>query len=675
MPPYWNYRYKRWRQRRNWFRRRRFRKNFYRRHRRRYRVREQRRPLPLIQWQPPFIRKCYIKGKDCLIYFNPERLSHNSTMYEQSITPANWPGGGGFAVSQYTLDALYSLHQKCLNWWTGSNVDLPLCRYKGCKLKFYQCDNTDYIVKIQTELPSNSNKLTYPSCQPSMMMMSKKTLIIPSKKNKKIRKAYKSIFIKPPPQLENKWYFQIDMYKTALLTIHTAAISLDNYFQKPYNNSNTIQFPVLNTNLIQNRNMGIDTIVSWPYKVIGTVSYYFYYYDGAQIPNNIQDTPIKDLIPLANPRKYTSGKSFNHHNTGIPTDIKDYFENYHLYWGNPFFKDHLLPENSHNWYYSTVSPETVRNSALVSADKGQTLKWSQVTGPHSNVLTPLEEPIFFPIQYNPLRDTGEDTLCYILQNKSGHGWDPPTNDKLILSGFPMWLIIFGFTDFQTKLKLYTNIDENCILVIKTKYTQRPQAFPIVPISQDFIDGKSPYNTEVIPQDFNKWYPQIQYQERSINIIASSGPGTPFLPDTVSENIQMFYSFKWLWGGSPPKTVNIDNPSHQISYPIPNNEHETTSLQNPGTAPESLLYSFDLRHGLFTPSAISRISKDFTTETALTSITDETIKRKLQTTLQELQTTQEKEQEEKTKVLQLINQLQHQQQCLREQLVQLLTNPQ
>nr|UGV38677.1 MAG: ORF1 [TTV-like mini virus] len=673
MPYYWNYRYNPWRRRRRWFHRRRPRKTFRRRYRRRYRVREQRRPLPLMQWQPPFIRKCYIKGKDCIVYFNPQRLTHNSTMYEESIVPSNWPGGGGFAVSQFTLDSLYSLHQKCLNWWTGSNVDLPLCRYKGCWLKFYQCDHTDYIVKIQTELPSNSNKLTYPSCQPSMMMMAKKTLIIPSKDNKKMKKPYKKIFVKPPPQLENKWYFQVDMFKTPLFTLHTAAISLKNYFQKPFENSHTTTFRVLNTNLIQNRNMGIETIISWPYKVIGTVSYYFYYFDGAQVPQDIQTILVKDLIPLTNPRLNVPGKSFNTHNDGIPSDIKQYFLNYHLYWGNPFYHEHNHPENAHLWFYSTVSPETIKNSASASTDASK-MQWKQVTGPHSNVLTQLEEPIFFPVQYNPLRDTGEDTMCYLLQNKSGHGWDPPTNDKLILSGFPMWLILYGFTDFQIKLKLYTNIDTNCILVIKSKFTQRPTSFPLVPISDDFIQGKSPYNTTQLPEDFRKWYPQIQYQERAINTIAATGPGTPYLNDTLSENINMYYSFKWLWGGSPPKTINIDNPSHQISYPIPSNEHETTSLQNPGTAPESLLYSFDLRHGIFTPTAISRISKDFTTETSFTSITDEPTKRKLQQTLQELQTTQEKEQEEKTKVLQLINQLQHQQQCLREQLIQLITNP-
>ncbi len=74
-------------------------------------------------------------------------------MYEESIVPNHWPGGGSFSVTKYTLNALFSLHEKCRNWWTGSNIDLPLCRYKGCSLKFYQCKWTDYVVK-------NTNRIT-----------------------------------------------------------------------------------------------------------------------------------------------------------------------------------------------------------------------------------------------------------------------------------------------------------------------------------------------------------------------------------------------------------------------------------------------------------------------------------------------------------------------------------
>ncbi len=106
-------------------------------------------------------------------------------MYEKSIVPYHWPGGGSFSVSQYTLDVLYDMHKTCRNWWTGSNTDLPLCRYKGCTLKFYQCLKLDYMVKIINELPANSNKLTYPSTHPQIQLMSQNNHIVASKENRK----------------------------------------------------------------------------------------------------------------------------------------------------------------------------------------------------------------------------------------------------------------------------------------------------------------------------------------------------------------------------------------------------------------------------------------------------------------------------------------------------------
>lgn len=604
-------------------------------------------------------------GKTCLVYFSPERLSHNSVMYEESITPDHWPGGGGFSVTQLSLNALYDMHLKCLNWWTNSNVDLPLCRYSGVYLKFYQCDTLDYAVKIQTQLPSSSNKLTYPSTQSSMMLMSKGKLIIPSKQNEKRRKPYKKVFISPPPQLQNKWYFQVDMYKTPLLTIHTSAVSLDNYFIKPDKKNHNITFYSLNTELIQNRQIGINTNTSWHYKKIGNVLYYFYFYDGPQIPNKLDDIQLQHLIALANPRDYNPGMSFAVAKLQEQIDLNKYKENYSKYWGNPFHEEHQ--QQLEHWFISTVSPETLKASFT-----NENSKWSDIqNGTVARVLTQLEQPIYIPYQYNPNKDTGQDTMVYLLSNQQGDGWDPPTKPELILTGFPLWLIFWGFVDFQIKLGIVQSIYTKYIVVCKTKFTQRPQAFPIVPINESFTKGKSPYENSALVADYNKWYPQVQYQTMEINKIVSCGPGTPYLPNQKSENIQMYYKFVWRWGGSPPKTVNIDNPSHQIVYPIPNSEHETTSLQNPAQTPESLLYSFDYRHGNITTTAIDRISKDWSTTNFFASITEPERRNQLQTAFQELQTSEEKEHKTQEEIFQQLQQLRHQQQYLRQRIIYLM----
>ncbi len=153
MPWYRNYYKRRWRRPR--FRRWRFGKIIRRRYRYpRTRVRKYKKlkRLTLKTWQPHQIRKCYIKGLYCLVYINSKRLSWNSVMYEDSTVPEFLPGGGGFAVMKFTLFNLYDMHEKCENWWTNSNDNLPLCRYLGCRLKMYQSEFVDYVLNY-----SNSN--------------------------------------------------------------------------------------------------------------------------------------------------------------------------------------------------------------------------------------------------------------------------------------------------------------------------------------------------------------------------------------------------------------------------------------------------------------------------------------------------------------------------------------
>nr|UGV39134.1 MAG: ORF1 [TTV-like mini virus] len=668
MPAYW----RRWypyyqRRRRRRFRAWRARRTVQRRRTRRYRVRLNRKPLKLLQWQPPFIKKCYIKGKMCLLMFSPYRLPFNSTMYELSTVPEHWPNGGGFSVTQLSLNCLFDMHNRCRNWWTGSNLDLPLCRYSGTYIKLYQCQNTDYIVKIQTQLPSNSNKLTYPSTQPSMMMMAEGKIIVPSIKNKKKRKPYIKVFVPPPPQLQNKWYFQTDMYKTSLMTIHCSACSLQNYFLKPNTLSDNITFTSLNTFLIQNRQMGIDDKQPWWNKYLGTLKSYLYYYDGNSDITNPQKLLVKDFIPLTQTLINRPGKSYNqhsfNHNETMP-DFSSYKNNYSNYWGNPFYHEHL--KNPELYFYSTVSPDAIKADEKFQ----ENAKWEQLSQ-NNRTITQLSEPLFWKLQYNPNKDTGQDTQVYLMSNKSGDGWDPPTKSELILDGFPMWLILWGYSDFQTKLKIVTNIETNYMITIKSNFTQKPMATPIVPIDEQFLEGKSPYHDECLPADLIKWYPQQQFQTRVINKIVSCGPGTPYLEGELCENINIFYSSVWRWGGSPPKHIDIENPAHQIVYPIPSNIDAPPSLQSPTQAPENILYSFDHRHGIFTKSAIERITKDWSTPTIVTSITDKDLRQQLRETFQELKTTEEKEHQTEEEILLQLHNLKHQQQCLRQRIMCLL----
>nr|UGV34220.1 MAG: ORF1 [TTV-like mini virus]UGV34627.1 MAG: ORF1 [TTV-like mini virus]UGV34862.1 MAG: ORF1 [TTV-like mini virus]UGV37638.1 MAG: ORF1 [TTV-like mini virus]UGV39558.1 MAG: ORF1 [TTV-like mini virus] len=672
MPPYWRKNYYYYNRRRKWrFRRRRFRKPFRPRYRRYTRVRKQKlSKITIREFQPPSIKKCKIKGQMCLVWYNNERIGHNSVMYENSITPEHWPGGGGFSIVKMSLETLYDLHTKCRNWWTTSNAELPLCRYLGTKIRMYQCDQLDYVVKIQNTLPARSNKLSYPSCHPNYMLMSRNKIVIPSRKNERRRKPYKTHFIKPPSQLNTHWYFQVDMYKTPLFVLHTSACNLQDYFIKPTENNNTVTFQVLNTQLIQNRQMKQTSNLSWHYKTVGTVNFYMYRYDGNKHPNETQNFQLGDLCPLTQLKTSGPGHSFHDRtNWNPPSTFTEYLNKFSVYWGNPF-NPHNLQEIE-QYYITQVSPESLRNQ-INDKSLNATSTWQQLGWEHAYALTQLNEQLFFNLQYNPLKDTGHESMVYLLPNTSGHGWDPPGDDDIILSGFPTWTSLYGYIDFQKKLEKLKSIDTEYILVFKSNYTQKPFNLPIVPISTSFTLGTSPYENEILPQDNIQWYPQVQFQEQEINKIIKKGPATPNIEPQLSENIKIYYTSYWKWGGNPPKTVDIENPSLQEQYPIPHNESATNSLQNPAQAPETVLYSFDYRHGNLTKTALQRITDDYSTQKFIDSFTDPATKLELKKQLQALKESEDKEEKESQKIQLQLSQLRHEQHSIRKQIISLMT---
>ncbi len=86
------------------------------------------------------------------------------------------------------------------------------------------------------------------------MLMGKKSLIIPSTETKKLRHGKRKIFVPPPAQISNQWYFQKDLCNTKLLMIAATACDLKNYYIGPNWESNNITFYSLNTYQFKNHN-------------------------------------------------------------------------------------------------------------------------------------------------------------------------------------------------------------------------------------------------------------------------------------------------------------------------------------------------------------------------------------------------------------------------------------
>lgn len=591
-------------------------------------------------------------------------------MYEASTVPALLPGGGGFSVMQFNLGNLYSMHKLCQNWWTASNEHLPLCKYLGCTLTLYRSETIDYIMAYQRDPPFNSNKLTYPSCQPSMLLMRRNKLIVRSKLNKPNSKPYKKIFIKPPTQFQTKWYFQKDLINQTLLVLHAAPTTLDHYYIATSAENTNVSIVHLNTKSIQNRDFGSNKYKTddWPFKNEGTQVYYFYRYNGNENHNNTQNFKIIQITPLTEIRQHREGMSPEEakqtHNINNYTDYKNKIQTLR---GNIFHKENF--NHMDQIFYTTVSPTVMFNNLTEQKTIGQLEE-------HSRVFTKYQDNIFTQTRYNPTTDTGESTRMFLLSNnKPAIKWDPPPEQQYNLDGFPLWLNIFGFVDFQKRLQTLIGVDENYMLCFQTNHTNPKYNYTFVPISTSFLENKSPYLSYLTHEDSEKWYPQIQYQTEAINAIGACGPGIVKMEQRKSEEIKVKYDFHFKWGGSPAKMVTIDDPSEQIIYPIPRNEYETTSLQGPAQNYETVVYSFDQRNYQFTKAALERMQKDWTTKGHLFSITEPTrevpVQQTLETLLQETET-EEKSEEALLQQLQLHKQ---QQLLLKQRILEMLSQRQ
>lgn len=597
-----------------------------------------------------------------LIYYNEYRNPFNSVMYENSTVPEAQPGGGGFSVIKLTLEGLYDMHKRCQNWWTTSNDNLPLVRYSGATIKFYQSKFTDYVVKWSTCLPGTSTKITYPGLQPSLMLMSKKALIIPSLQTKRRRKPYKKLHIKPPEQLETKWYFQTDLVKTPLLTLYTSACSLNHYYTDPTWMSNNITLTHINTKIINNMNFKTVPSTGYPYWTQGTQNKYFYC-TTQHTTHGQTKLQYQHLIPLTNTKQWTQGSSqFQNKETW-----SNYKTKWSLYAGNPFVTIH---NEEITLLTSTTNPQTLFNGWTTKQDEEFTMT--------DKAFTILYDDIYLKTRYNPNRDQGtyQDQIneMYLVRNDQYSDATAPSDPKSLLTGYPIWISIYGFTDFCKKQNII-GVEEQNMLVFRTKCTQPIYNAPIIVIDADFIQSKSPFSNTVHPNDAEKWYPQVQYQHNEMNLIALCGPGTAKI-DSHSDDIKCEYKMYFKWGGCPAKMIKIDDPALQDHYPIPSNDLQTTSLQNPAYPPEYYIYNFDERHHQITKTAAKRMRTDWDTKDSLLEFT-ETPKEVSAATFQQSPPTSEEsdsEKEEETFYQQLLKQRQKQH-ILRHRIRQLMKQQQ
>ncbi|AXQ66254.1 MAG: hypothetical protein [Anelloviridae sp.] len=254
----WRARRRRWRPRRRRRRRpaRRFRarrrvrrrggrwRRRYRKWRRGRRRRTHRKKIVIKQWQPNFIRRCYIIGYLPLIFCGENTTAQNYATHSDDMI-GKGPYGGGMTTTKFTLRILYDEFTRFMNFWTVSNEDLDLCRYVGCKLIFFKHPTVDFIVQINTQPPFLDTHLTAASIHPGIMMLSKRHILIPSLKTRPSRKHRVVVRVGAPRLFQDKWYPQSDLCDTVLLSIFATACDLQYPFGSPLTENPCVNFQIL----------------------------------------------------------------------------------------------------------------------------------------------------------------------------------------------------------------------------------------------------------------------------------------------------------------------------------------------------------------------------------------------------------------------------------------------
>lgn len=646
MPYFYNYwrRPYRTRYRRLWTRRTRI--PLRRRRRRRYkrRVRRKLKTINIKEWQPNTIRKLCIKGLYCLFQANHRRLNKNFAQHEADITPEGLPGGGGFSILRFNLACLFEQHELVHNYWTKSNKHLPLFRYTGGMLKVYRPEFVDAVVKVQTCYPMSASSLLYMGTQPSIMMMSKGCFRIPSKKTKPYGKPYRKIKIPVPQQMSNKWYFQAHLAQTGFVLIQSSAACFDHYYLSKHAESQTISFYTLNTKFFQNLNFkSLPTSGYSPQKN---------YSIWAQGNGN---NKWGEMILLANTIEYQQGQELQNVGKFNITQYLSKREN----WGNPFH-EHYISKKVQLWLSTNPPAQTLQS------------KTKDTLVEESTTLTKITQEFAFHCRYNPQRDKGIDTKVYLKSNwKENETTDPPQDTDLIVQGFPLWLSLFGFTEYQIKLGKITQIPTHYMVIFQSNYIT-PKLQTYIPIDTYFLEGNSEYLQGRTGWENTNWYPMLTHQDDTIESIVQSGPGMAKLDQNTTDECKMEYKFYLKVGGCAPPIEKVADPSEQPTFPVPNNILEQPSLQSPEEPIETFLYNFDWRRHQLTETATDRILKDYSLEKFMftdttTTGTDVPVH---QTHQAQLQTTEEKETQEKTLFEQLNQQFQQQQQ-LRQRIKYLL----
>nr|UGV42697.1 MAG: ORF1 [Torque teno virus] len=582
-------------------------RRLYRRWRRRGRRRRKRKRLIMTQWNPSTVTRCFIVGYLPIIITGQGTASQNYASHADDIT---YPGplGGGISSMRFNLRILYDQYTRGLNFWTKTNEDLDLARYKGTRFRFYRHPDVDFIVTWETSAPFTDSVVSGPHQHPGIQMLMKKKVIIPSFKTKPKGSSSIKVTITPPKLMIDKWYPQTELCEVTLFTLHATACDLRFPFCSPQTDTSCIQFQVLSytayrqhisilpneTTMDTLKNFVQTNVFAHP-EVLNTLATPFCF----KFPSFPKIQGQDNQTGWPNNPDSGDGDTIYQQNQIVTT-----WMNNNTVW---YTKDQRAITNIHSAYgvpdNHTLEHKTgIFSPALLSPQR----------------LNPQVPGLYTMITYNPITDkgVGNRIWCDPL-TKNTFDYDP-VKSKFLIQDLQLWAAASGYVDYCTKASKDESFKYNYRLVMQSPYTV-PALFHdtattkdrgFIPIGTQFAYGRMPDGSVQIPARWRlRWYPMLANQQAVLEDLFQTGPFA-YKGNLKSATLTCKYASKWLWGGNRVFQQVVRDPcSHQQEQAVgPSRKPRAVQVFDPKyQAPEWTFHAWDIRRGLFGRQAIKRVS--------------------------------------------------------------------
>ncbi|BAB19310.1 unnamed protein product [Torque teno virus 26] len=584
-------RVRRRRRRRVWRRGRRWRLRRRRRLRRYFRN-----TLILRQWQPTTIKSLRISGWFPGVVCSNRRSQNNYIVHLPDIPARGGGFGGNISITKWNLSMLWHENLMNRNRWSRRNNDLDLVRYLGGSWKFYRDPDRDFIATYSLESPMTTNQYSHLQSHPQIMLLRRHRILIPSLKTKPRGKPYVKRKFKPPKLMRNQWYFQAHFCNVNLIKLTVVGLDLQKAWLRRGTESPIAEFAVLQQSLYNNISLTATETNSeeqkktwenvWAFPMSMTMNFRELLKTLGATDAELKDGPKRDSVPTLWKKYVTSNKMTEN-----------------------VFNDR---QKKINWLVS--------NSGITTTNTlSRTMYFDRICGMFSSYV--LDDTVrwdgtlkkaYVGVRYNPLIDEGTGNKVWIDPvTKKDTKFQPPQS-LVLLEGQPLWLLLFGYTDWIKKFYADRNPGTTYRVTLLSPWTYpkltNKDLYGYVPLGDDFCAGRHPYRQyKITPEWETLWYPMVFNQEPALEAIVNCGPWMPRDEEARSWQLNLGYQFRFKLGGHLPPGQPPEDPCKQPTHDLP----ETNMLQlavqasNPRTVDEPF-HGWDLRRGMFSASSIKRM---------------------------------------------------------------------